>query len=141
MQKRSLSPLERLTFSWKFHHESRVFLIIQTEIKKIREKKIRSKNPISVAKSSKKHNLRKWTPLSSISIRSRDMSNSLNSPYLDVVKITLWNPCFKKTSKKGNFCFFVFSNFTMIVVCFRGIWKQKLLVQKSDFSCKNFKKT
>jgi len=41
------------------------------------------------AKKSKKHNLQKWTLFSSIANRFRDMSNSLNSPFCHVVKITI----------------------------------------------------
>ena len=53
------------------------------------QEKYGSKKSISTPKSSKKHNLLKWHLYSSISNSFRDISNSLNSPFSHVVKITL----------------------------------------------------
>ena len=50
--------------------------------KKIKKKLL--KHWILGTKSSKNHNLQKWTPISSISNRFRDMSNSLNAHHYDM---------------------------------------------------------
>ena len=50
----------------------------------------------------------KLTPFGSISNRFRDMSNSLNSQYSGVVKITLLYPVSKKSNLQNNDDFFNF---------------------------------
>ena len=62
-----------------------------------------SKNLILVTKSSKTHNLLKLTLSSSISNKLRDMRNSLNSHYYDVVKFTILDQSLNKKMRVAYF--------------------------------------
>ena len=103
-----------------------VFSIIPTEIslmgRNLQNEICWSKNWISAPKTSKKHNLQKWTLFSSISNSFRDMSNSLNSPVSHVVKITSQIPVYLQTENL----------FT--------VWKTAQKLKKHDFRFQNFKK-
>merc|ERR1711872_577265 len=74
---------------------------IRWEFRVCARKKNQAKKWISASKTSKKHNLQKWDPYSSISNSFRDMSNSSNSPISHVVKIRLKiRVCAKKKREK-----------------------------------------
>ena len=87
-------------FIWKFKTEfpqGKLLKNLKTILKfcgEICKKNCWPKNWISAPKSSKKHNLQKWTLFSSISNSFRDMTNSLNSPVSHVVKITSQIPVY-----------------------------------------------
>ena len=78
--------------SRKVYHESKVFSRITTEISSITRNLANNsfeKNWISAVKTSKKHNLQKWTQFVSISKSFPDISNSLNLYFSYFVKMNL----------------------------------------------------
>ena len=76
----------------KVHYENIVLSIIPTEIsimgRNMQNKILVPKNWILAPKTSRKHNVQKWTLFSYIFNSFRDMNNSLNSPVSHVIKIT-----------------------------------------------------
>ena len=79
------------------------------------------KNLILCSKSSKNHNLQKWTSICSIFTRFRDMRNSLNAQYYDMIEF--WEKC-RPISKIHNLqkwalCISIFNRF--------GTWEDEII--------------